>query len=136
MLLKKRKIRETLEKYKQVIVFGLKEEKIVSRIQREEKEKNLLNKLLKKVMGEDSQVVQQVEEFQRIGKCEEEKMRSIRIRFATQVQAEVINGAWRSSGDEEYRNVWINRELDEMERLKQKELINEAKEKNKQTKKQ
>ncbi len=44
-------------KYKQVIVFGLKEEKIVSRIQGEEKEKKMLNKLLKKVTDEDSQVV-------------------------------------------------------------------------------
>ncbi len=121
----------TVKKYKQVIVFGL-WEKIVSRIQREEKEKNLLNKLWKKVMDEDSQVVKQVEEFHRIGKYEEEKMRPIRIRFATQVQAEVINGSWRLSGDEEYKNVWINRDMDEIERLKQKELVNKAKQKNKQ----
>ncbi len=91
-----------------------------------------MNKLLKKVTGEDSQVVKQVEEFHRIGKYEEEKMRPIRIRFATQVQAEVINGSWRLSGDEEYKNVWINRDMDETERLKQKELVNEAKQKNKQ----
>ncbi len=75
-------MRDTVEKYKQVIVFGLKEEKIVSRIQREKKEKNLLNKLLKKVMGEESQLVKQVDEFHRIGKYEEEKMRPIRIMFA------------------------------------------------------
>ncbi len=98
-------MRDTEEKYKQVIVFSLKEEKIVSSIQREEKEKNLLNKLLKKVKGEDSQVVNQVQEFHRIGKYEEEKMRPIRIRFATQVQAEVINGSWRLYGDKEYKNV-------------------------------
>ncbi len=53
----KKIVRDTVEKYKQVIVFGLKEEKIVSRIQREEKEKKMLNKLLKKVTDEDSQVV-------------------------------------------------------------------------------
>ncbi len=49
MLLKKRKVserqrreklvRDTVEKYKQVNVFGLKEKKIISRIQRKEKEK-------------------------------------------------------------------------------------------------
>ncbi len=99
MLIKKRKVNERhCRKYKQVIVFGLKEEKVVSGIQRDEKEKNLLNKLLKKVMGEDSQVVKQVKEFHRIGKYEEEKMRPIRIMFATQVQAEeVIGGSWRLS---------------------------------------
>ncbi len=48
-------------------------------------------------------------------------MRPIRIRFATQVQAEeIINGSWRLSGDEEYKNVWINRDMDETERLKKK----------------
>ncbi len=79
-------------------------------------------------MGEDSQVVKRVEEFHRIGKCEEEKMRPIRIRFAIQVQAEEVNnGSRRLSGDEEYKNVWISIDLDETERLKQKELINEAK---------
>ncbi len=56
-------------------------------------------------------------------------MRPIRIRFATQVQAEVINGSWRLPGDEEYKNVWINRDIDKTERLKQKELVNEAKQK-------
>ncbi len=64
-------MKDTVEKYKQVIALELKE-KIVSRIQREEKEKNLLNKLLKKVTGKDSQVVKQVEEFHRIGKYEKE----------------------------------------------------------------
>ncbi len=84
-------------------------------------------------MGEDSQVVKQVEEFHRIGKHTEEKMKHIRIRFATQVQAEeVINGSWRLSEDEEYKNVWINRDMDETERLKQKELVNEAKQKKEQ----
>ncbi len=50
----KKLVRDNVEKYKQVIVFSLKEEKIISRIQREEKEKNLLNKFLKKVTDEDS----------------------------------------------------------------------------------
>ena len=58
------------------------------------------------------------------------KFRPIRIKFATQVQAEeVLSGSWRLSGDEVDKNVWINRDLDEAERLKQKELINEAKQK-------
>ncbi len=73
-----------------------------------------------------------MEEFHRTGKYEEEKMRPIRIRFATQVQTEeVINGSWRLSGDEEYKNVWINRDMDETERLKKKELVNETKQKKK-----
>ncbi len=35
----KKLVRDTVEKYKQVNVFGLKEKKIISRIQRKEKEK-------------------------------------------------------------------------------------------------
>ena len=77
--------------------------------------------------------MQQVEEFHRIGKYEDDKARPIRIKFATQVQAEeVLSGSWRLSGDEVYKNVWINRDLDKAEKLWQKELINETKQKNEQ----
>ena len=47
-------VRKTVEKYKQVVVFGLKEEKVVNRIEREEKERNTLSKILKTVTSEDN----------------------------------------------------------------------------------
>ena len=78
-------VRNTVEKYKQMVVFGLKEEKVVNRMAREEKEGNTLSKILKKVTSEDKRVMQQVEEFHRIGKYEDDKVRPIRIKFATQV---------------------------------------------------
>ena len=67
-------VRNTVEKYKQVVVFGLKEEKVVNRMEREEKERNMLTKILKKVTSEDNRVMQQVEEFHRIGKYEDDKV--------------------------------------------------------------
>ena len=42
----------------------------------------------------------------------------------------MIRGSWKLAKKEEYKRVWINRDLDEVERRKQKELIGDAKEKN------
>ena len=55
----------------------------------------------------------------------------MRIKFKSQTSGEeVINGAWKLARKVEWKKVWINRDLDEEERVKQRELIGEAKEKN------
>ena len=43
---------------------------------------------------------------------------------------EVLNGSWKLSGKDEFKHVWINKDLDEEERNNVKELITEAKQKN------
>ena len=130
---KKKIVRDTLvDKVKSVIIFGLKEEKIVRREQRERKEKESIKKVVEIVTeGDSTETLRAVEEFHRLGKFEENKYRPLKIKFATQVQAEeMINGAWRLAQVEECRNVWINRDLDEDERVQMKELVQEAKQKN------
>ena len=65
-----------------------------------------------------------------VGKFEEGKQRPMRIRLRSQVAAErVLAGSWRLASKEEYKKVWVRRDLNEDERAKLGELWNEAKEK-------
>ena len=115
-----------------VVLFGLKEEKIVNRTEREKEERKSLDEIISMVT-EDDQAVGAVEEYFRIGSFEENKDRPVRVKFATQAMAEtVLNGAWRLSGSEKYKRVWINRDMDRQEREELKELVKEAKQKNSQ----
>ena len=107
------------------------EEKVLNKNERESKEKEKIKNILEAVTEEGNQAMNMVEEFHRIGKFEEQRDRPLKIKFATQVQAEeVLSGSWRLSGKEEFKNVWINKDLDEEERNKVKELVKEAKQKN------
>ena len=42
----------------------------------------------------------------------------------------MLNGAWKLAGVEEFKKVWINKDLDEEERITLRELVKEAKQKN------
>ena len=128
---KKKLVRDTVDKVKCVVIFGLKEEIIVNALERERKEKEKIGKIIATVTGEEGQSVRSVEEYHRIGKFEEQKDRPVKIKFATQVQAEeVLNGAWKLAAVEEFKKVWINKDLDEDERITLRELVKEAKQKN------
>ena len=57
--------------------------------------------------------------------------RSIKIKFWSQATAEeTIMKSWKLSYKVEYKNIWIKKYMNEEDRTKIKELINEAKEKN------
>ena len=100
-------------------------------MEREKKEKDKIKRIIASVVDDEDQALRAVEEYHRIGKFEENKDRPIKIKFATQVMAEeVLNGAWKLARKEEYKKVWMNRDLDGDEREKLKELVQEAKQKN------
>ena len=124
-------VRDTVDKVKCVVVFDLEENKIEDKQQRERVEKDKICQVISVVAGDEDRALHSVEESYRIGKYEENKQRPVKIKFATQAQAEeVLRGAWKLSRKVELQGVWINRDLDEEERVKQKELVSEAKEKN------
>ena len=128
---KKRMVRDTVDKVKCVVLFGLNEGNIMDRMEREREEKARIQQVITEVVEDGDRAMSQVEEYFRLGKYEEGKERPLRIKFATQAQAEeVIRGSWKLAKKEEYKRVWINRDLDEAERRKQKELIGDANEKN------
>lgn len=129
---KEKFVRNTVDRVKCIVMFGLKEEKIVNRTEREQKEKESIGEVMR-LATEDDQAVGAIEEFHRIGLFEEGKNRPLRVKFATQAMAEtVINGAWRLSVVDEYKRVWINRDMDREEREELKNLVEQAKEKNSQ----
>ncbi|MPC75289.1 hypothetical protein E2C01_069675 [Portunus trituberculatus] len=73
------------------------------------------------------------QELNQVKVIERLKAVEAKVKFATQAQAElVLNRSWRLSDDVEFGNVWISRDLDEAERTKRREMINEAKQKNEQ----
>ena len=128
---KKKMVRDTVDKVKCVVMFGVEEGNIVDRMEREKKEKEKIKQIVTEVVEDENRAMGQVEEYYRIGKFEENKNRPLKIKFATQLQAEeVVNGAWKLAKKNEWKKVWINRDLDEEERIKQRELVGEAKEKN------
>ena len=128
---KKKMVRDTVDKVKCVVLFGVKEENIVDRLERDRKEKEKIRQIVTEVVEDEDRAMGQVEEYYRIGKFEENKDRPLKIKFATQLQAEeMVNGAWKLARKDVWKKVWINRDLDEEERIKQRELVGEAKEKN------
>ena len=128
---RKKMIRDTVDKVKCVVVFGLEEAHIEDRLERERKEKEKIRKVLTEVVEEGDRVVGQVEECYRLGKFVENRHRPIKIKFATQVQAEeVLRGSWKLAKREELKKVWISRDLDEEERSLRRELVHEANAKN------
>lgn len=127
----KRLVRDTVEKVKCLVIFGMPEEKILNKTEREEKEKEKVKKVLEAATDDEGITGIKVEDIFRIGKFEENKNRPVRIKFATQSMAEeILYGSWRLAGKEDFKNVWINKDLDEGERLKVRELVEEAKQKN------
>ena len=127
---KEKLVRDTVDKVKCVVIFGIKEEKNVNRLEREQKEKEKVNEVLKEVIDEN-QPMGMVEEVYRIGKFEEGKYRPIKIKFTTQARAEeVISNAPKLAGKEKFKKVWINRDMDRDERNVLKTLVEQAKQKN------
>jgi hypothetical protein len=67
----------------------------------------------------------------RIGKYKEGGQRPMKIKFKSQAQAEeVLARSWKLAKVEEYKNIWIKKDMSEEERAKTKALIEEAKEQN------
>ena len=124
-------VRHTVEKKKCIMVFGVGEEKTPMRQEREKKEKDVTRKLVEVATNETNECQGEIEEVSRIGRYEEGKNRPMRIKFKSQTSAEeVLNGAWRLGKREDYKNIWIRRDMNEEERNKTSELWKQAKEKN------
>ena len=43
---------------------------------------------------------------------------------------EVVNNAWKLAGKDEFKKIWINKDMDREERNKLKKLVDEMKQKN------
>ena len=124
-------VRDTVEKKKCVVVFGLKEKKNPVRHVREKEERELASNIVKLVQTEEKSLEGEIEEVHRVGKYEDGGQRPLKVRFRSQVSAEeVLSGAWRLAKCQEYKEVWVKRDMNNEEREKIRNLVKEAKEKN------
>lgn len=123
-------VRDTVEKKKSLVIFGIKEENAPIRTTREKRDKEEVEKVIN-VIQEENDLVGEIEEVFRLGKYEEGAHRPIKIRLRSQVAAEMIVGrAWRLAKSEIYKGVWVKKDRSLEERNTLKDLIRQAKERN------
>ncbi|MPC99531.1 hypothetical protein E2C01_094951 [Portunus trituberculatus] len=123
-------VRNTVEKKRCVMVFGVKEDKTPMRQEREKKEKDVAGKLVAVASNEADEYQGEIEEVSRIGRYEEGKARPMRIKFKSQALAEeVLTGSWRLGKREDYKDIWIRRDMNAEERNKTSDLWKQVKEK-------
>lgn len=127
---KERLVRDTVDKVKCVVIFGVREDKETNRLERDLQEKVKVKGVLIEIL-EDDQTMNTVEEFHRIGKYQEGKDRPLKIKFVTQAKAEeVLRNAWKLAKKERFKRVWINKDMDREERDELKKLVEQMKQKN------
>ena len=124
-------VRETVDKKKCVLVFGMKEDNIPHRLQREKVEKENISEIIKEIKSDESNLENEIEEHRRLGKFEPGKRRPVKIKFKSQSDAEeALAGACKLARKENLKNIWIKKDLNEEERVKTNQLWTEAKTKN------
>ena len=133
-LIKKKEdvIRSVVDKKKCTIVFGLEEKHNLIRYKREKEETQNIKEVIQVLNDEEEEALEkEIDEVQRIGKYKEGGKRPIRIKFKSQTAAmEVLQRTGKLKETEKYKSVWIKKDLNEEERVQEKELWNEMKEKN------
>ena len=126
-------VRDTVEKKKCLIMFGVKEIKRSSKLLREREEVKKVKEILASLNDEEEneKYEDEVEEVRRLGRFVQGGVRPIKIRFKSQIAAEeLLYRAGRFSKSDQYKDVWLKRDLDEEERSKMKELSQCAKDRN------
>ena len=113
-------------------MFGIKEEKITERTEREDYEKVKIEMVLDKFGADFADWLRnEVVDHTRLGKYDDGKDRPIKIRFNTQAAAEhMLYNSWMLHGDAELSKVFIRRNMSEEEREKLREMLTEAKHRN------
>ena len=124
-------VRDTVDKKKCMVIFGLPEKKNPIKFVREREEKEVVQKLIKTIQEEGQELEKEVEEVYRLGKYSEGSKRPLKIKMRSQVGVEeLIARTGKLAGTPEYSHIWIKRDMNQEERDKEKKLRNEAREKN------
>ena len=122
-------VRDMADKKKCVILFGIREEIIPVRTEREQYEKNKIMRVLDVLEAE--WVKDEVVEYTRLGKYSEGKDRPLKLKLNSQAAAEeMLHKSWKLKECTELKKVFIRRNMSEEEREKLKELLAEARERN------
>lgn len=128
---KENMVRDMVEKKQCVIVFGLKEKVLPSRNERVKDEMKVARDIISEVGDDNMELDEEIEEVYRLGKYEEGRARPMKIKLRTQAAVmKVLGRTWKLAQTEEFKRVWIREDLNEDQRAKRNEAIQEAREKN------
>ena len=122
-------IKDTVDINKSVVFFGLKQDDIINRFERDKHELENISKMMNTIIGEGDEIT--VEEFSRLGKYVPNVDRPLKVTLQNTSMVEmVLRNAKKIREKEEWKNVWVNRCLNREDREKLKEKVEEAKKKN------
>ena len=124
-------VRDLADKKKCIIILGMEEKHNTNWTERMKEEKDKVNKILHLVQEDEPEIGKQIEEMYRLGKYNTDKTRPIKIKFRSQTTAEnILAKTGKLADSEQYKKVWIKREMNKEERELEKTLRQQAKEKN------
>ena len=121
-------VRDTVEKKKCLIIYGLKERKNNVKTEREKELKESVKKVMEAVNDGEQNLEGEIEEMFRLCRYREEGVRQIKVRMRSQAVVEdIMTKTGRLGSCAEFKKVWIKRVMNSEERAKEKELREEAK---------
>lgn len=124
-------VRDTVDKKKCLVFFGVQEKKNPVKFVREKEEKEVVKKLISVIQDEEQGLEKEIEEVYRLGKYSEGSKRPLKVKMRSQVGVEeILARTGKLAGNSEYSQIWIKRDMSQEEREKERELRNEAKVKN------
>ena len=114
---------------KSVVFFGVEQENITNRIERDKMDLSKIVDLLKVISEEDDDIG--IEEFQRLGKYVKNVNRPLKVTLQSSSMVEtVMRNVKKIKQSDQWKHVWVNRCLTKEDRDKLREKVQEAKQKN------
>lgn len=124
-------VRDMVDKKKCFVIFGLKEKVNRVKFNRDKEDKELARNVIRKVQDDNQQLEVEIEEINRMGKYNEGGKRPLKVKMRSQATVEeILARAGKLAGDEEYKDVWLKRDMSQEEREREKNLRSEARLKN------
>lgn len=124
-------MRESVERDRCVVVFGVQEKEEKDRIQRSQRDSNKVKEIVKKIDEEEMGWDEDILEVTRMGEYKKEGFRPIRVKFGRKRTAQAVQAwVWKLSRKEGYQRILVRKDLNEEERGQLKAMIEEVKEKN------
>ncbi len=120
-----------MDKKKCMIMYGLREKRNPVKTVRERDEREMVKRIVSFLQDDEQELEREVEEVYRMGKYKEGEKRPLKVKMRSQGAAEeLLARTGKLAGSEEYKNIWVKRDMNLEEREREKELRHEAKEKN------
>ncbi len=126
-------VRDTVDKKKSIMILGLEESEIKNWYKREAEQRKTARLVMSVINEGHTKLEDEIEEVYRIGKYDQGKSRPLKVKLKSQTAAEeTLANGWKLAKSNEFKQVWIRREMNGEERKKLNELRSEAKERNEQ----